>query len=471
MTGVRRTLLRSPIAVVAVFLLGRAFVALVPFGLTGYPDGHLVINDVTLYSSWASWLVDGRFPAADPMWQYPPLAGPIFALGSMLYTNPDIGFMALAFIFDSVTMAALLIAYRRTGNLTGAWLWALAAVIIGPIFLTRFDVIPTSLAVLGLLLLARPLASGALLGIGAAIKVWPALALAAVPRRRLPLALAGAAAAAIVAVTGVWLWAGDDSFTFLRGQSKRGLQLESVGAIPFVIAHSLGAPVETTYRYGSMEISSAGTGFAALVVSVLGLAALGALAVARLSGRLERAAGPDVALTAVAISVVASRVFSPQYMIWLLGIGAVCLTWRETRMRSPIMLLVIAALLAQVLYPPLYSDLVTGGVVAAVLQVLRVGLVVAATVMALRALWLSGRSGTPRARHADDGGASATGAESLSGSTPASRSTSRAEMASHRQLDSIQDRPRAPISRAAAGLDSNSTIRSAAAAASPPGTT
>jgi hypothetical protein len=44
----------------------------------------------------------------------------------MLYTNPDIGFMVLAFIFDSVTMAALLIAYRRTGNLTGAWLWALA---------------------------------------------------------------------------------------------------------------------------------------------------------------------------------------------------------------------------------------------------------------------------------------------------------------------------------------------------------
>jgi hypothetical protein len=31
MTGVRRTLLRSPIAVIAVFLLGRAFVALVPF--------------------------------------------------------------------------------------------------------------------------------------------------------------------------------------------------------------------------------------------------------------------------------------------------------------------------------------------------------------------------------------------------------------------------------------------------------
>jgi hypothetical protein len=48
----------------------------------------------------------------------------------------------------------------------------IGAVIIGPIFLTRFDVIPTSLAVLGLLLLARPLASGALLGIGAAIKVW-----------------------------------------------------------------------------------------------------------------------------------------------------------------------------------------------------------------------------------------------------------------------------------------------------------
>lgn len=471
MTGVRRSLLRSPLVVVAVFLLGRAFVALVPFGLTGYPDGHLVINDVTLYSSWASWLVDGRFPAADPMWQYPPLAGPIFALGSMLHANPDIGFMLLAFVFDSVTMAALILAYRRTGNLTGAWLWALAALIVGPIFLTRFDVIPTALAVLGLLLLARPLTSGALLGIGAAIKVWPALALAAVPRRQLPLALAGAAAAAIVAVTGVWLWAGDDSFTFLRGQSERGLQLESVGAIPFVIAHALGAPVETTYRYGSMEISSAGTGFAALVVSVLGLCILGALAIARLSGRLELAAGPDVALAAVATSVVASRVFSPQYMIWLLGIGAVCLTWRQTRMRVPILLLIVAALLAQVLYPPLYSDLVTGGVVATILQVLRVTLVVVATGIALHRLWQSGRHGAARHRQAEGSGASSDGFATLSGSTPSSRSTSRDEIASHRQLDSIQDRPRAPIARAADGSDSSSTIRSAAAAGSPPGTT
>lgn len=419
-----RQLIRSPLAIICVFLLSRAAVALVPFGHTGYPKGHLVINDVTLYSAWATGLVEGRFPATDPMWQYPPLAGPIFAVGSLLHDNPDVGFMLLAFAADAAIMVALLMAARRTGRTTGAWVWAVAAIAVGPVFLTRFDVIPTLFAVLGLLILARPATSGALLGIGAAVKVWPVLILAAVPRRDLPKALLGFLVAVVVTTTAVWAWAGDDSLAFLDGQAERGLQMESVAALPFLVGHLFGSDPGITYRYGSMEVGRSGTGTAAVIVSVVGLIALLTLAVARLTGRLERIPGPDVAFAAVCVSIVASRVFSPQYMIWLLGIGAVCLVWRRTAMGWPVVLMLAAAAAAQILYPYGYSALISGGVAATLLQVARIVMVVVATILAFWAV-LRGR-GYPVA---------------TSGSTPSSKSVNRADMRSQPQDDSIHARP------------------------------
>ena len=168
-----------------VFLLSRAAVALVPFGHTGYPERHLVINDVTLYSAWATGLVEGRFPATDPMWQYPPLAGPIFAVGSSFATTPMSASCCWPLLptrrswWPADGRASYRQDYRGVG--LGRRSHRGRSGVLDPV---RCD--PDPFAVLGLLILARPATSGALLGIGAAVKVWPVLILAAVPRRDLP---------------------------------------------------------------------------------------------------------------------------------------------------------------------------------------------------------------------------------------------------------------------------------------------
>ena len=152
-------------------------------------------------------------------------------------------------------------------------------------------------------------------------------------------------------------------------------------------------------------------GTAAVIVSVVGLIAL-PLAVARLTGRLRRIPGPDVAFAAVCVSIVASRVFSPQYMIWLLGIGAVCLVWRRTA-RVPVVLMLAAAAAAQILYPygwPI-RPLISGGV-AATLQVARIC------------------DGRRRDRTGVLGSPSGAGYPVCDvGSTPSSKSVNRADMA------------------------------------------
>lgn len=416
---------RSPLTVIAVFLLTRAWAAGSATGATGYPAGPLVMNDVNLYGEWARLLQVGVFPHGDPMWQYPPLAGPLFVLGALLPPNPQAGFMALAFAVDAATMVALIVVARRRDRWGGAWLWAVAAAAVGPVFLTRFDVFPTALAVVALLIVERrPAWSGALLGLGAALKVWPVLALAAVARRRLPAAVAAFAAALAGVTLVVVAMYGGQSLAFLTGQSKRGLQLESVAALPFVIAHAAGAHVDTSFRYGSMEINAPGAGAAALIVTVIGAVALGGLGLARLTGRLESTPGADVAFVAVAVSVVVSRVFSPQYTIWLVGIGAACLAARVTVVRLPVLLVVAAAVVTQPVYPAMYAGLVYGHADSTTLHAIRIALVVVATGLAY---WNVLRR---RPRHA-------RGARSSSGSRPSSRQSSRAETMDHVHADSI----------------------------------
>ena len=418
----------SPWLLVAVFALSRAWAVAAALGYLGYPGGNLVINDVVLYSSWSEPLAAGNFPTADPMWQYPPLAGPLFVIGSLLPPNPDGGFILLAFIADSATLAALIVAGRRTGNIGGAWLWAVAAFLVGPVFLTRFDVFPTAMVVMGLLLAAsRPGWSGALLGLGAALKVWPLLALAAIARPRLPRALTTFLLVSVTSSLGVAVAYGGQAWAFLDGQSDRGLQVESVAALPFVIAHAFGADVPTMFRFGSMELDVQGAGVAALIATIMGTIVLAWLAVARLLGRLESVPGADVALAAVAVSVVASRVFSPQYSIWLLGIGAACMVASRTRMLLPIVLISLAAVITQPIYPPLYAGLIGGDALPTALQILRILLVVTATIIAVyRVLG-----------HQPEGATSTLPAAGASGSPPASNVDRRLEMIGHRHVDSI----------------------------------
>jgi len=370
------------LAILALFGVTRAAAFAIPFGGTGYPLGHLVINDVTLYGQWSDLLAAGYFPADDPMWQYPPLAAPLFLLGR-LWPRYDIGFMSVALLADIAALVALLVTAQRRGIWGGAWLWAGAAGIVGPVFLTRFDVFPTAAVMLALLVSHRSAISGALIGVATALKVWPLLALAAMRRSQLPAALS-AAAAVLLGTTLILLFIyRSQALSFLNGQVERGLQIESVAGAPFVVAHALGAQLNVPFRYGSMELDVPGAGLAGALATGIGVLLLGWLAVLRLRGRLDSVPGPDVAFTAVLVSVVASRVFSPQYSIWLLGLAAVCLATPHTRMRWPAALICAAAVLTQAIYPPLYTELINGEAFASALQVTRVALVVAACVLAI----------------------------------------------------------------------------------------
>ncbi len=367
-------------------VLRLALVAII-LGVIPWPEQ---VNDLTIYARWVQEsLQHGRFPT-DEMWQYPPLAGPVFVLGAWL-PGERLGFVTLFLGFDAAIMAMLTHQARRSGLAGGTRLWALLPLIVGPLLLARFDVVPTAFAVAAVLLAARPLASGALAATGAWLKVWPVLVLAALRRRDLPRGVAGALVASAV-IAGVLVVTTVDPLSFLGGQRDRGLQIESLAAWPFLVARLAGAPVEVVYRYGAHEIDAAGVDAVARGVVALTLILLGVVAVQRLRGVLDEVSGADVALATVLFTVATSRVFSGQYFIWLLALAAVTLGDPASRMRRTTALLIAAGVATQVVYPWLYSALLDGNPVAVVVQTVRVALTVAATVYALGVVLRPGRT-------------------------------------------------------------------------------
>jgi len=351
-------------------------------GRVPYPDGPSVLNDVKLYAEWSSLLVTGRFPIGDDMWQYPPGAGVVFALAALLGSNPVTAFALIALLCDLGALAVLAVAGRRRHvGLGAAWAWVIGAVLVGPVWLARFDVVPTLAAVIALVLIARPVWSGAAAAAGTLLKVWPGLMLIALPRRSLPRGILGFVIMSAAILGGVMLWS-TGGVSFLGEQGARGLQVESIGALPFMVANVF-TEVPTEFRFGAMEVDVPVTIPLGLAITLAGFAVLGTLGVLRLLGRLETLGPADVALVALLVSMVTSRVLSPQYSVWVVGVAAVTFLDPASRMRRVVWLLAPSILVTQVLYPYGYGSFLNGDWWAVALQVIRVGLLVAATALGL----------------------------------------------------------------------------------------
>ncbi|MFD0330919.1 hypothetical protein ACFQZC_28835 [Streptacidiphilus monticola] len=102
--------------------------------------------------------------------------------------------------------------------------------------------------------------------------------------------------------------------------------------------------------------------------------------------RRGRFLAADAGLTALLLFTVTSRVLSPQYLIWLLGIAALCLCSPRTTQRTVALLLVPATVLTLLEFPLFFGELAKVTWWGALLVTARNGLLVAATVVSCRRL-------------------------------------------------------------------------------------
>jgi Glycosyltransferase family 87 len=354
--------------------------------------------DVVLYERWSGVLREGHFPVHDVFWQYPPGAALAMLAPGKLPGSYFTGFVAAAVLADLVVCGLLLWMGRRSArdsSRAGAWAWVAAVPLLGPITYVRFDVLVAAVAVAALAVSARPALSGALAGAGAMIKVWPVLLLlGAGPRGRTWRAV-GAAALCCALSIAAFAATMPGSLDFLNSQGHRGIQVESVPGSVFTVARHFGWGGALSHRYGSHEFVGPGVGTVANVALLISLAGFGMLLVWRSRARWRPATAYDAALAATLLMVVTSRVLSPQYLVWLLALGAACLTVSSSSQRKVAWCLVGCAALTQLDYPFLYDQHRAGVWYANAVVLGRNAVLIGLTVMSLRALWISTRRDAP----------------------------------------------------------------------------
>jgi hypothetical protein len=400
--------------VVPWFLGTRLVMFLLALDVLKYFNHVAIIGDVQLYDFWITkYLQHGEFPLDDHRWQYPPgAAGPI--LLPELFDNAVIpgsyivAFFTMCLVADAVVFWLLLRAARAAASpdqpsAAGPWLWTLGVVAIGPMAYGRYDLVVTAIAVAALCVTLKTeratlAARGVLIGLGTFIKVWPAAILFGAPKGRRGRLLVGAATVTLVVPTFVLRLAIPGVLSFVTNQKGRSIQIESVFATPFLVGRWFGwhGHVENTAN-GAFEFIGPGVTLAATLAMLATAAGFGVLLWIRRraarSGGFQPALLADVALAATLVAMVTSRVLSPQYLIWILGLAAVCLTRRDTVQRLPAWIVLGAVSVTQLIFPLFYHTLRGGQISSGLILFGRNGALVAATVFALMALWRASAAG------------------------------------------------------------------------------
>lgn len=367
--------------------IGVAWLATRLFALASVDLTPWMLHDLEVYQSWLPSLTDGAFPAGDPTWQYPPGASLVFMAAGNWPIDFRWSFTLVILVLDAALMGTLMVTHarQRPSSWLGVWIWALAGLIVGPIMMVRFDVAPTLFAVLAIVLATRPAWSGASAAVGTIVKVWPVLILLALPRPSLRRGLPAFVLTLLIVAAGFALLF-HDSLSFLANQRDRGLQVESTGALPYLVYSLFGGQVETGLTYGSIQVLMNGAELVGTAITIVGLALLALIAWWRLRGRIDTVPPGDVALTVMLVSVVTSRVYSPQFNTWLVGVAAAAMLCTTTRLRGVAGLVIAVSIVTQIVYPWSATQLVTGGASGILAQAVRITLLVVATALAVDSL-------------------------------------------------------------------------------------
>ncbi|MCW2977475.1 MAG: hypothetical protein JWM06_2756 [Actinomycetia bacterium] len=308
---------------------GAAIFGLCCLLVRGGPLDSAPYGDVHLYGLYGGHMTSGQIPYRDFFDEYPPLAQPLFAVVRWLPGTYAHAFRWTMVCFGAAALVLLVSALASIGATRlriGVAVVAagVAPLLVGPIFLNAFDLWPAFLTAGALLAFVRrhDRTAYVLLALAVAAKVYPVvlLPLALIDTwdrggresvRRVLIWFGGT----LLAVNLPFALAGPGGLRFSYWvQIKRGLEVESLPAAVLLVLDRLGLHHSTLVASLSTNVAGSLASALATLSSLVALAAI--LFVAwlyyRRRGDLLVAAG-----AAVVGFVAFGKVFSPQYVDWL----------------------------------------------------------------------------------------------------------------------------------------------------------
>ncbi|HEY7266342.1 MAG TPA: glycosyltransferase 87 family protein [Solirubrobacterales bacterium] len=298
----------------------------------------VLVND---FAPQARAIKDGDLPYRDQAIEYPPLSVPVLIAPAYLGDESTQGFIdgfmweMLAFDLAIVVLIALALPGEAARVLSALGIYTAGLVILsgvvlsrslidyGPLALDRFDLVPALFVLAAVLARDRGRSAtwSGLLSIGVAVKAFPLFLYPALLRgeRRLRRVIV-AGSIPLLACAAAVIVMGDEFGSAITYHTERTLQVESLGASAFEVAHVLGASgIATGVGHGGFEISASGATAARWISVVLGAA--GYLWIAW-AGWRSRVTNLELVCALLAVLVVFAPVLSPQFLLWLLPVSA-----------------------------------------------------------------------------------------------------------------------------------------------------
>ncbi len=297
----------------------------------------ILISD---FAPQAQAIKGGDLPYRDQRIEYPPLSVPV--LIAPVYVDDSTqgfvdGFMweMLTFDLGIVVLIALALPGDTKRVLSAIGIYTVGVVTLsgvvldrslidyGPLALQRFDLVPTFFVLAAVLARDRGRSAtwSALLSVGVAIKAFPIFLYPALLRgeRNLQRVIVAGAIPLLLSAAAVIL-TGDEFGSAVGYHTERTLQVESLGASAFEVAHVLGASgISTGVGHGGFEISASGATAARWILVVIGAAGYLWLVWA---GWRSKASNLQLVTALLAVLVVFAPVLSPQFLLWLLPVSA-----------------------------------------------------------------------------------------------------------------------------------------------------
>jgi len=397
-------------------LLAPAAVILVAAAATPMTEFITNQGDIALYLDRARAIANGQVPYRDFLFEYPPLALVPMTVPYLAWPGGAVLLSRYAWLFAAweaglmVVLGFVLTRIDRLGGHVGDAPGDVGMIGIG-VRLTmlsigaalalawRYDLFPALLVMLAVwaALARRVTVLGIVLGLGVLAKAYPIAVLPAlaagwlVPldgRRVLRLAQA-VTVTILLGLMPFAVLAGPSAFEFLAYQFGRGLQIESIGGgIAVFVGLLTGQAPGLSFDYSAVQVEGplAGAILSILpLLTVAGFGLLGWLGWQRI--RSDAAANHGIpastvvslACASVLVLLATSKVFSIQYVVWLVPFAAL--------LRGGKFWLALAVVaLTMPIHPLLYGELVRQAALPILILNLRNGLFLVLTAWVLRDL-------------------------------------------------------------------------------------
>lgn len=316
------------------FILAHLFIFIVLFH-TVY---KMQYSATGLYFEFASRVLDGTLPYRDFALEYPPFSLLFFILPRLFastWTTFSIYYQAEVIIFDLIGLFIIYSIARRSGQ--APWpllsIYTFGVIAMGPIIGQQYDIFPAVMSLLAIYLfwLGKHKTSWALLALGTLTKIFPAVIAPVfliyyLRNRQFSLIWQGIltfGAVSLAVFLPFLIISPTSLLTLYDYHALRGIQLESIYSSVLLVANKLGfLSVTPAFSYGAWNL----TGPDADILAKLSTYALGILLILsywfiyRQTGKGK----PGImhigsaSMLVVAVILFASKVLSPQYIIWLI---------------------------------------------------------------------------------------------------------------------------------------------------------